>query len=286
MSVGWRGRLRLDYRFEGEGATPDRPARTVAQDRHEGPLRVLKPLYPEGPRICHHIIVHPPGGVVGGDELHIDAQVGSDAHALITTPGATRFYRSDGARAVQAVSLQLAAGARLEWLPMEAIAYSGCRADSRLRAELAPGAEMIGWDVLALGLGAAGQPFEKGWFGQHLELPGVWLDRARIAGDDRSLLDGALGWGGRPVLATSWFAAGTALAPERREAMLQAGRDAIDPLPQGVSAGVTAPQAAVVVLRLLSPGVEPAMQLLARVRQVWRRIAWGLAGNPPRIWRT
>ena len=139
QTVSWKAQLTLNYRRDGD--------QTVAHDRHEGPLRVLRRLYPEGPAICHHVVLHPPGGVVGGDELHLQATLAEGSHALITTPGATRFYRSDGAAALQSVRLQLAAGARLEWLPMEALAYSGCDAHSQVHMTLAPGAEMIGWDV-------------------------------------------------------------------------------------------------------------------------------------------
>ena len=89
-------------------------AHTGAHDRHEGPLRVLQRLYPEGSGICHHVLVHPPGGVVGGDGLHLDVRLDAGARALITTPSATRFYRSEGALALQHSRLKLADGARLE----------------------------------------------------------------------------------------------------------------------------------------------------------------------------
>ena len=282
---GWRGQLALNYRRSDEAGLP----RTVAHDRHEGPLRVLQPLYPEGPGICHHVLVHPPGGVVAGDELHISATLQAGAHALITTPGATRFYRSEGPTALQQTRLQLADGARLEWLPMETIVYSGCRAENRLRAELAPGAEMIGWDVLSLGLPAADQPFARdtqGWYCQHLELPGVWLERGRIAAADHALLQGPLGWAGHTVLATLWFAAGAALDPVRRDTLLDAARDAAGRHALAATAGATSPQSPIVVLRVLALHVEPAMQLLAQVRAVWRQAAWGLGAEPPRIWRT
>ena len=279
---GWRGRLELQYRLEERPGGP----RTVAQDRHQGPLRVLQPLYPEGPGICHHVIVHPPGGIVGGDELRIDARLEPGAHALVTTPGATRFYRSDDATALQRVRLQVAAGARLEWLPLETIAYSGCRADNAVVAELAPGAEMIGWDLLVLGLAAAGAPFVDGWYRQHLELPGRWLERGRIAADDRVLLDGPLGWAGHGVLGTAWFAAGSDLAAARREALLDTARAAAQAHPLAATAGVTSPQGALVVLRVLAAQAEPAQQLLAAARAAWRAAAWGLAAEPPRIWRT
>ncbi len=282
-STGWRGHLTLNYRRAGADGSP---ARTVAHDRHEGPLRVLQALYPEGPSICHHVLVHPPGGVVGGDELHIHATLQAGAHALITTPGATRFYRSEGPQALQQTQLHLAEGARLEWLPMETIAHSGCRAENSLRAELAPGAEMIGWDVLALGLPAAEQPFVQGWYRQRLEVPGTWLDRARIVADDAVLLHGPQGWAGHSVLATLWLATGTPLQPARRAALLDAARHAVSGSPLAATAGVTSPQNSLVLLRVLASQVEPVMHLLVAVRAAWRQTAWGLDAEPPRIWRT
>jgi len=281
-AAGWRGQLTLHYRRAGDEAAP----RTVALDRHEGPLRVLQPLYPEGPGICHHVMVHPPGGVVAGDELHISATLEGGTHALLTTPGATRFYRSEGATALQQTRVQVAAGARLEWLPMEAIVYSGCRADNILQMDLAPGAETLGWDVLALGLPAADQPFVQGWYRQHLEVPGVWLERARIAADDTLLLRGPVGWAGYTVLGTMWFAAGAALPPARRELLLEAARDIVAAHPLAERAGVTSPQPSVLVLRVLASGVEPLMHLLTSVRAAWRTAAWQLKAEPPRIWRT
>ena len=140
----WHASLELDYTLSA--------GRTVAHHRHKGPLRILQSLYPEGDAVCHNVLVHPPGGLVGGDTLDIQATVATGAHALVTTPGATRFYRSLGELALQRVHVTLAAGARLEWLPLEALCYSGCLAENRLTMNLAPGAEMMGWDVTALGL--------------------------------------------------------------------------------------------------------------------------------------
>src|SRR5512139_2436306 len=149
--MGWHGNLKLDYRRSA--------ARTVVHDTHNGPLRVLQSLYPEGDAICHNVLVHPPGGVVGGDVLQISAHVAEDCHALVPTPGATRFYRSAGDAALQTLTAHAADGARLEWLPLETILYRNTLAENRMRFELAPGAEMMGWDVLALGLPASDEPF-------------------------------------------------------------------------------------------------------------------------------
>lgn len=274
--MGWQGRLDLHYRRDGE--------RTTALDRHHGPLRVLQRLYPEGPGICHHVLVHPPGGVVGGDTLAVHAVLDTGTHALLTTPGATRFYRSDGPLAEQTVHARVASGARLEWLPLETIAYDGCRVENRLRFELEPQGQMIGWDLLALGLPAAAAPFERGHFVQHLELPGTWLERGRIDAADTLLRRSPLGWAGHDVLATAWFAAGSALDDALRDSLLEAARGCIDT--QALRAGATAAHPQVIVLRVLAEAVEPAMQLLAAVRAAWRAAAWGLAAEPPRIWRT
>jgi urease accessory protein len=276
--VSWRGQLTLHYRRDAQ--------RTTAHDRHEGPLRVLQRLYPEGPGICHHVLVHPPGGIVGGDVLEIDATLEPGTHALITTPGATRFYRSSGAAASQSALLRVADGARLEWLPLETIAFTGCVAENRVRIELAPGAETIGWDVLALGLPASFEPFSNGVFTQHLELPGRWLERGCIAASDKRLLDSPLGLAGQRVIATLWFAAGAVLPEARTQTLLDVARECASGSALAPRCGVTSPHDGVVLLRVLADRVEPAMALLARVRGAWRGLAWGLAAAPPRVWRT
>lgn len=276
--MGWHGRLALDYRRDADT--------TVSHDRHEGPLRVLQRLYPEGPAVCHHVLVHPPGGMVGGDTLDITLRLAEGSHAVVTTPGAARFYRSRGEPAVQSLTARLADGARLEWLPLETIAYSGCLGENHLCIELDPGAETIGWDLLALGLPAAGLPFERGRYLQHLALPGRWLERGAIAADDALLLDSPLGLAGRRVLGTLWFAAGAPLAPARREALLEAAREAAAVHPLAGWAGATAPDDGLVVLRAVAERVEPLTELFRQVRGRWRGVAWALPELPPRIWRT
>ena len=274
----WRAHLQLKYTLQD--------GRCVGHSTHVGPLRVLKSLYPEGPTICHHVLVHPPGGVVGGDELHVDAHIGTGAHAVLTTPGATRFYRSEGAPALQHVALHLDAGARLEWLPLENIAHRGCMAENRLALHLAPGAEALAWDMLALGLPASKEAFDRGSFLQHLEVPGQWLERGLIRADDSGLLHSPLGLAGLPVVGMLCFVAGSPLTAARRDALLDAAREVLVSSPLAATAGATAPQPGVVVVRALAVGVEPLKNLLAAVRAVWRQQAWGLSAQPPRIWRT
>ena len=278
----WRARLRLDVRRDGDG-------RCVVHAAHEGPLRVLKTLYPEGDAVAHQVIVHPPGGIVGGDRLEIALRLQPRAHALVTTPGATRFYRSAGGSGTQRVDAALEEGARLEWLALEAIAHSGCLGENHACFRLAADAEMIGWDLLALGLPASGEPFAAGRFTQHLELPGVWLERGVIDSADTTLLRSPLGLAGRSTLLTLWFAAGHVLADARVDALVDAARECVDAHghdDERLIAGVTALQQRVVVLRALAHRVEPAMVLAQAARAAWRRVAWQLDAPPPRVWRT
>lgn len=277
----WPGHLELNYRCESVETTP----RTVLHDRHSGPLRVLQSLYPEAPQVCHNVLVHPPGGIVGGDHLVLDAHLQNGAHALISTPGATRFYRSSGEVAQQHIRFKLDAGARLEWLPLETIVHSAALAENRMVFALEPGAEMIGWDVLALGLPASGQGFEQGKMRQEIELPGLWLERAKVAASDHTLLHSPLGWDGQSVLATLWFAAGSAQPLGRLQTLLDEARLHIHASSLAARAGSTRLAEQGVVLRILAPQVEPAMLLVQQVWAAWRQTAWGLKACAPRVWR-
>jgi urease accessory protein len=232
------------------------------------------------------VLVHPPGGLVGGDTLEVTVTAEAHAHGLVTTPGASRFYRSEGARAMQDVRLQLATGARLEWLPLEALYYSGCQAGNRLHMELGTGAELLGWDIAALGLPQAGQPFVRGSVLQHLELAGAWLERGRIAAEDARLLDGPLGFAGYRCLASLFLATGSELPRQRREQLLEAARGVIDAHALAATAAATAPGARVLVVRALAPLVEPALHLLKAIRRAWRPLLWDADGADPRGWAT
>ncbi|MBC7609153.1 MAG: urease accessory protein UreD [Polaromonas sp.] len=276
--MAWHAKLDVDYRMEA--------GRCVVHHAHTGPLRILQSLYPEGEHICHNVIVHPPGGLVGGDTLDLKFSAACGTHGLVTTPGATRFYRSDGAPALQRSVLTLAAGARMEWLPLEAIAFNGCLAENRLTMNLAPGAELLGWDVTAFGLPAADKPFDTGHFLQHIEVPGVWLERAHIRAADTLLMNSPLGMAGQRCMATLFFVAGSKLERKRRQAALDMAREIIDAHPLFSSAGATSPDGQLVVVRVLAPVVEPAMSLLKHVRRVWRSQLWQVAADNPRIWST
>lgn len=280
--MSWSATLSLDYQSIPEGVGHKTDLRFL----HQGPLRVLRSLYPEGPGVCHNVLVHPPSGIVGGDKLAIEVTVGEQAHALVTTPGATRFYRSDQAIGTQQVKARVASGGRLEWLPLENLFYSGCQAHNLATFELAAGAEMMGWDVMALGLPLADLPFTEGTVVQHLAVQGLWLERAKIKASDHRLLNSAVGWAGHRCMGTLFFAAANPLDRSRREALLEAARAALGEGDLLVVSGATAPNPNVVVVRALGPTVEPTIAALKSCWAGMRKVAWGLHGTRPRIWST
>jgi len=140
-----------------------RAGRSVLAHRaHEGPLAVQKPFYPEGDGVCHAIVIHPPGGIAGGDDLRIDVHAAPGAHALLTTPGATKWYRSAGERASQRVAIDASEESAVEWLPQESIVYDGAIAEIGWQANLARGARLIAWDIVCLGRTGSGERFTRG----------------------------------------------------------------------------------------------------------------------------
>lgn len=274
----WHASLQLDYRLEAD--------RTVARHQHKGPLRLLRSLYPEGHSICHNVLVHPPGGLVGGDTLDVSVTAGDRAHGLITTPGASRFYRSDGQTALQRTTITLNPSARLEWLPLEAICYNGCQAENHLKLNLAPQSEFLGWDVTALGLPLSSQPFDSGSYLQHIEVPGVWLERGHLQASDRRLMNSPLGMAGQRCLASLFFVSGTKIERRRRSGALDIARSLIASHSLRTTAGATSPDDQVVVVRVLAPVVEPAMHLMRELWAAWRQHFWHISHAPPRIWST
>ncbi|MGR8980136.1 MAG: urease accessory protein UreD [Gammaproteobacteria bacterium] len=151
---GWEACLEMGFAFEN-GKT------VLTHRRHQGPLVVQRPFYP-GDGVCHAYLLHPPGGLVAGDRITIDVAVEKDAAALLTTPAAGKFYRSDGCLARQSVSLTVAERGALEWLPQETIIFKGARMKSAMHIELESNASFIGWEMLAFGRPAAQEHFNNG----------------------------------------------------------------------------------------------------------------------------
>ena len=153
-SRGWQARLHLNFAQSNDKTL-------LVKREHIGPLTVQRPFYPEG-GACHIYILHPPGGIVGGDDLSINVKAAPHSHALITTPAAGKFYRSSGAQAKQAVEITIANGATVEWLPQETIIYEGAQLKSSVKVDLAADARFIGWEILSMGRPACYENFDYG----------------------------------------------------------------------------------------------------------------------------
>jgi len=271
--AGWEARLEL--RFERE------VSRTVlAARRHIGPLRVQKALYPEGPGVCQVVVVHPPGGIVGGDSLTIEVDAGPRAHAQLTTPGAAKWYRSVGSVARSDTVLRIGAGALVEWLPQETMLFDGARAAIRLRIELAGDARLIGWDVTHLGRTASGERFASGRMHQSLEVVGgdtmLWCERAVLDGGSGALQSGAI-LNGAPVFGTM-----VAAGADVDNGVLAACR-AASPV-SGAGAVTRLPHA--LVARYRGGCASAARTYFASLWRVLRPALAGRDAMPPRIWNT
>jgi urease accessory protein len=257
-----------------------RDARTLCTNRHQGPLRMQKPLYPEGEAICHAVIIHPPGGIAGGDALEVKATVEAGAHALVTTPGAAKWYKANGRAASQRVQLRVSGA--LEWLPQEAIVFDQADVRSAIDIDLDAGAVMIGWDIVALGRRAAGERFERGCYAQSIRLriddALVWHERSRVVGGD-PLLDSPVGLDGHHVFGCLW-AAGAAL--EKLDlGELRAGLSTTDE-----SAPVTRLAPRLLVARTLAGTTATARDALAAVWGALRPRLFGVRAQLPRLWAT
>ena len=161
----WRASLAITLAKTPRGAR-------VIHSSHQGPLYIQKPFYPEGASLAHIYLLHPPGGLVTGDTLHIDLTIESGCGGLFTTPGAARVYRARSGSGVQLqnVGLKIAGGGSGEWFPLENIIYPGARGKLITRIELESGAVFSGWEITCLGLPASGQSFDSGKLQQRFEI--------------------------------------------------------------------------------------------------------------------
>ncbi|QTT91173.1 urease accessory protein UreD [Pseudomonas chlororaphis] len=270
FTPSWHAELELGYARFGDSTRP-------VQRRHKGPLRVQKHLYAEGPEVCQHIIVHPPGGIAGGDRLQIRASVDRDAWAQLTSPGAAKWYRAAGP-AYQTLELNVAAGATLEWLPQETIVFSAAQAELSTRIELQGDARLFYWDLVALGRPASDERFDLGYFQSHLDIRRdgqlLWHERQRIVGGD-GLLDSPIGLDGQPVFATLLVTGEIdSQLLERCRALPHAVRGDLTQLP------------GLLVARCLA---SEALLARAWLIDLWRLLRPALLGRealPPRIWST
>ena len=271
---GWRAELALGFEC-ADGRT------ALTRRHHAGPLVVQKPLYPEGSEVCHAIIVHPPGGIAGGDRLHIGIEAGAGSRVLITTPGAAKWYKANGRDASQDARIAVADGALVEWLPQETIVFDGARARLAMEIDLAENARYVGWDIAVLGRQASGERFHSGSLRQQtlIRRAGreIFAEGARVEGGD-ALLASPAGFSGCHVAGTLVAACGNC-----SEDLLHACR-ALTPQDGAQHALTRLPGA--LIARYLGSSPQAARDYFTGLWTALRPALVGREACIPRIWRT
>lgn len=263
LAASWTASLALGFE--------SRRGRTVLGTRRaEGPLVIQKPLYPEGSEVCHAIVVHPPGGVAGGDELTLSVEAARESAALITTPGAGKWYRSAGPWAKQRLHFDVKGS--LEWLPRETIVFDGALAELDCEIRLSSGARYIGWDIVCLGRTGSGERFTRGKLGLRASVFRgdrlAWLERGTIDGAGR-ILGSPAGLDGKTVFGT-----------------LIATLDSTGLLPECRKLAATTQLPGLLVARYLGGSTEEAFAKFSALWKLLRPAVMQREAVPPRIWST
>jgi urease accessory protein len=269
----WRAELELSFAA--------REGRTILSEKsHCGPLQIQKALYPESPRVCHVALLHPPGGIAGGDSLEVGVRLGPQAHVVMTTPGATKWYRCPRDAARQRLRFSLAAGAALEWLPRETILFDGSMVSTDLDVELAAGAQFLGWEIWCFGRRASGER----WTAGGLRSSSVIRQAGRPLWSERADLAAGGGFGASPVGLAGYSVSATLVAAGAKidSALLIACRTML-PRDRDSRAGVTAlPN--VLLARYLGHSSQEAFHWFASLWRVLRPAQLGLPAVAPRLW--
>ena len=283
---GWEASLDIAFVALG-GAT------ILLRNGQRGPLAVQRPFSPEGRSVSHVTLLHPPGGLVGGDRLSIGVEVGEGAHALITTPAAAKHYRSAGPAARQQQHFTVSSGGTLEWLPHETILFDGAVSELRTRVDLAPGASFIGIDLVCFGLPARDERFARGRCRQRWELwrggHPLFIERGDFDGG-APVHAARWGLGGAPIMGTLLAAPGL---PVDHSAIAEI-RELAAGMPAGELGAVTrldggaldGDDRSVLCCRYVGASAERGARYL---RDAWRLLRPPLLGRPavaPRIWAT
>lgn len=256
----------------------------LVEREHYGPLLIQKPLYPEGRGICHAVIIHPPGGVVGGDELAIAARVDASAKAQITTPGAAKWYKANGFTSHQEININVAKGGALEWVPQETIFYNHSNVKIDHQVALEDDAVYVGCEILCFGRTAYGETFDEGQIKQRTRITRngkmIWLEQICLKGENAAM-KGALALSGYTVCATLLLTGKTITQPLIDLARLEVERLTNKTAQVGISQ-----LKSVIVVRYLGHSSEMARQVMLRVWGLFRPEILGYPAIVPRMWMT
>lgn len=247
------------------------------RSRHSGPLLVQRPFYPDGPT-CHAVVLHPPAGIVGGDRLNVNVRCAKHASTLITTPGAARFYGSDGRQGYQRQQIELAGGS-LEWFPQDTIYFDRCVARQELSINIDRDSRFIGWDINCFGRAAGNHPFVNGHatVSMRLCIDNMPLFQERLVIDGKDSLERLSGLRGAGVSATL-----LAIAPSIDFLHWLSVVRQVLPTTDFSATQVDS----VLVVRYLGDSAEKARNGFIKVWTALRPLIMKKAAVVPRIWAT
>ncbi len=275
VTSGWQGSLDLVY-VHHQGTSK------LIQSLGKAPLKVQRSFYPEGSALCHSVILHTAGGIVGGDSLTQTIHLQENAQALITTAAAGKVYRSNGQLARQITSIKVDKGAYLEWLPQETIIFNGAIYQQDLRVELAPDASWFGWEITRFGRSASGERFLQGEWRSQTEIwqsgKPMWIDRQWLPAKEE-ILNSPHGLAGQPIVATLiWIG-----KPIPRDILEQARILWTAHAYQG-EAGVTQTQGEGLLCRYRGASTAEVRQWFTQVWQLLRQFCLQRSIIKPRVW--
>ena len=274
VASGWHGEINIDFEYRKAVSKT-----VMASVSHKGPLRVQRPFYPEG-EVCHLYLLHPPGGVVGGDTLKINVQSAEHAQAFVTTPGSTKFYRSAGSLATLEQTLSIKKDGLLEWFPQENIFFPGAKTKLKTEIHLQAGANFSGWEINCLGRPVNNEKFTHGEVdaGFYLYREGeiFFVDRLKV--NTEKQLSASAGLRGYAMNALF-------ICTGCKEAEVEAARGIINQLSVDFPVGITLLDD-VLVLRALANQSEKLQAVIIPVWQALRHSVFNLSPMQPRIWST
>jgi len=271
---GWLGALKLDFAHQDERSF-------LAKRQHQGPLVIQKTLHPEGPDICHGIIVHPPGGVAGGDRLLLDVKLDNHSNVLLTTPGAGKWYKANQQVASQHINITIGQDAHMEWLPQENILFDGAKVNFLTQITLDSGAAYAGWDIVCLGRQAKGETWQEGTLRQALAIRRngklVWNERTYLTPQSR-VMQSLMGLRGN-VISGGFVVTAGAVPASIVDACRALG------VSKDAQCGVTAlPE--IFSARYIGQSSQEARQYFERLWMLLRPWYGQREANKPRIWNT
>lgn len=237
------------------------------------PVRILTPAREGAPEA---VIANTSGGVAGGDSLCFSVAAGPGADGTVSGQAAEKIYRAIDRPARIDTRLDVGAGARLEWLPQETIMFNGARLDRDIRVDLAPDAELLLVESLALGRRAYGETFATGalmdrWRIDRAGRP-IWRDALRLDGGDPAMA-AAAGFADARAMATAIYC-----GPRTAEAL-----EAARALPVACALGATVVRG-LVFIRMLGDEAGALKHALGLLVGRLREAAFDRPPEPPRVW--